>query len=109
MFISSFIVFSSRSFGVDQTFRHGVNCASTQKDKFALVVVCCRSISLQKKKTKKKNKNVSGARALARFSSSLVFFFSVSFATTRRAKAQRRRGRESFKKKFSLLLNLLQI
>ena len=74
-----------------------MNCASARKDEtFALQSADCSH--LKKKKFKKKQKRIWRARAFARFSSSLVFF-SVSFATTPRAKAQRRRGRESFKKK----------
>jgi len=58
-------------------------CQHTKRRDFALQSADCSHLKKKKKKkTKKKNKNVLGARAFARFSSSLVFFFSVSFATT---------------------------
>ena len=106
------IVFSlsrSLSRGVDQTLiRRGVNCASARKDEtFALQSADCSH--LKKKKFKKKQKRIWRARAFARFSSSLVFF-SVSFATTPRAKESRGGEAENrLKRKFSSLLNLLQI
>jgi len=79
MFIRVRIVFSL-ALGVD---RNGVNRASTQKDKRAALVVggVVQSLS-RRRRQRRKTRTFDGARAFARFSSSLVFFFSVSFATT---------------------------
>ena len=109
MFIRVRIVFSlflSLALGVD---RNGVNRASTQKDKRAALVVggVVQSLSRRKRKRKRrKTRTFDGARAFARFSSSLVFFFSVSFATTPVGGAEEE-AENRLKRRVSLL-NLLQ-